>query len=616
MRGEKVARKRLGDLLRDREHVSPIDLEHAIQEQSAQNGMLGEILLSSGKVKKHDLIAALEEVTRTKYVDCTTAHPEPVAIGMVPRAIAEKYCVLPLQMNDRNLQIAMAEPQNLLALDELRFLTGTQIQPRLGFRSEILSAIPAAYGESFSAEWSGENPAEEVQFISTSSSETAQAAMREFQAEMRGAHTPAVDLVSNIIRVAATKKASDIHIEQNVSDATVRIRVDGVLRELARIPGDLRLQLVSRIKILSDMDIAERRISQDGRFLANIGGRQVDLRVSTLPTQYGEKVVIRLLDASAATVAFENLGFSRKNSEQLYKLLAAPQGMILVTGPTGSGKSTTLYSALNFLKSPRVNITTIEDPVEYVIEGVNQVQVNAKAGRTFASCLRSMLRQDPNVVMVGEIRDGETAEIGLTAAQTGHLVLSTLHTNDSISAIARLLDLDVPSFLIASSVTAVVAQRLVRKLCSCRNEAPMSRDLAFRMRGAGFDRIADKMYIPVGCSACEKTGYKGRVGIYEVLVLNEQIRGVIRDGAKERDMRAFARLSGFEPMGADALSKLNAGVTTLEEIMRVVPLQKAQQPSCGDCSQVLCDNFRYCPGCGVNLPDNSVASALAISAGL
>jgi type IV pilus assembly protein PilB len=611
-----VARKRLGDLLRDREHVSTVDLEHAIQEQSAQNGMLGEILLSSGKVKKHDLIAALEEVTRTKYVDCTTAHPEPVAIGMVPRAIAEKYCVLPLQMNDRNLQIAMAEPQNLLALDELRFLTGTQIQPRLGFRSEILSAIPAAYGESFSAEWSGESSAEEVQFISTSSSETAQAAMREFQAEMRGAHTPAVELVSNIIRVAANKKASDIHIEQNVSDATVRIRVDGVLRELARVPGDLRLQLVSRIKILSDMDISERRISQDGRFLANVGGRQVDLRVSTLPTQYGEKVVIRLLDASAATVAFENLGFSRKNSEQLYKLLAAPQGMILVTGPTGSGKSTTLYSALNFLKSPRVNITTIEDPVEYVIEGVNQVQVNAKAGRTFASCLRSMLRQDPNVVMVGEIRDGETAEIGLTAAQTGHLVLSTLHTNDSISAIARLLDLDVPSFLIASSVTAVVAQRLVRKLCSCRDEAPMSRELAFRIRGAGFDRIGDKMFIPVGCAACEKTGYKGRVGIYEVLVLNEQIRGVIRDGAKERDMRAFARLSGFEPMGADALSKLNAGVTTLEEIMRVVPLQKAQQPSCGDCSQVLCDNFRYCPGCGVNLPDNSVTSALAISAGL
>jgi type IV pilus assembly protein PilB len=616
MRGKKVARKRLGDLLRDREHVSPVDLEHAIEEQLAQNGMLGEILLSSGKVKKHDLIAALEEVTRTKYVDCTTAHPEPVAIGMVPRAIAEKYCVLPLQINDRQLQIAMAEPQNLLALDELRFLTGTQIQPRLGFRSEILSAIPAAYGDSFTADWRGENPSEDVQFISTSSSETAQAAMREFQAEQRGAHTPAVELVSNIIRIAAQKKASDIHIEQNVSDATVRIRVDGVLREVARVPGDLRLQLISRIKILSDMDIAERRISQDGRFLANIGGRQIDLRVSTLPTQYGEKAVIRLLDASAATVAFENLGFSRKNSEQLYKLLAAPQGMILVTGPTGSGKSTTLYSALNFLKSPRVNITTIEDPVEYVIEGVNQVQVNTKAGRTFAACLRSMLRQDPNVVMVGEIRDGETAEIGLTAAQTGHLVLSTLHTNDSISAIARLLDLDVPSFLIASSVTAVVAQRLVRKLCSCRNEAPMSRELAYRMRGVGFDRIGDKMFIPVGCAACEKTGYKGRVGIYEVLVLNEQIRSVIRDGAKERDMRAFARLSGFEPMGADALSKLNAGVTTLDEIMRVVPLQIAQQPTCGDCSQVLCENFRYCPNCGVNVPDSSTTSALAMSAGL
>jgi type IV pilus assembly protein PilB len=613
--GAKVARKRLGDLLRDREHVSPVDLEQAIQEQSLQNTLRGEILLSSGKVKKPDLVAALEEITRTKYVDCTTAHPEPAAIALVPKAIAEKYCVLPLRIHDRQLQVAMAEPQNLLALDELRFITGSQVESRLGFKSEILAGLRAAYQESFAEDWVSEGSSqEEVQFISASSSETAQAAMREFQAEMRGAHTPAVELVSNIIRAAASKKASDIHIEQNVSDATIRIRVDGVLRELARVPGDLRLQLVSRIKILSDMDIAERRISQDGRFLANIGGHQIDLRVSTLPTQYGEKVVIRLLDASAATVAFENLGFSRKNSEQLYQLLAAPQGMILVTGPTGSGKSTTLYSALNFLKSPRVNITTIEDPVEYVIEGVNQVQVNSKAGRTFASCLRSMLRQDPNVVMVGEIRDGETAEIALTAAQTGHLVLSTLHTNDSISAIARLLDLDVPSFLIASSVTAVVAQRLVRKLCSCRNEAPISREHAFRMRRAGFDRLGDRMYVPVGCTACEKTGYKGRVGIYEVLVLNEQIRSVIREGAKERDMRSFARLAGFEPMGADALVKLNAGVTTLEEILRVVPLQVSQQPTCGDCSQVLCDNFRYCPSCGVNLPDNSTTSALAMSA--
>lgn len=612
-----MGRKRLGEILRDREHVSPNDLEQAVQEQVRNNGLLGEILLRTGKVSKSDLIAALEELTRTKYVDCSNVFPEPGAIALVAKSIAERYCVLPLSVQNRTLHIAMAEPQNLLALDELRFVTGLRLQPCLGFRSEILAGISSSYQLSIvEAGWAVEDPADDIELISTSSNESSQAAMREFQAELRGAHTPAVRLVSNIICAAANKKASDIHIEQNSSDATIRLRVDGVLRELMRVPNELRLQLVSRIKILADMDIAERRVSQDGRFLANLRECQIDIRVSTLPTQYGEKIVMRLLDASTATVAFENLGFSSQNADQLYNLLGAPQGMILVTGPTGSGKSTTLYSALNFLKSPRVNITTIEDPIEYIIEGVNQVQVNPKAGRTFSSCLRSMLRQDPNVVMVGEIRDGETAEIALTAAQTGHLVLSTLHTNDSISAITRLIDLNVPSFLIASSVTAVIAQRLVRKLCACHSEMPVSREYAYKMRVAGFDDVGEKKYMPVGCPECDKTGYKGRVGIYEVLVLNEHIRAAIRDGAKDDDIRTFAKLAGFEPMRTDALAKLRSGITTLDEIMRVVPVQNEKKQVCEECNQILFPGFRFCPGCGTSLPDPTSNSTMALSTGV
>lgn len=610
-----MSRKKLGELLTDRRHILPADLERAMEEQSRRNTLLGEILLEHGKVTKADLISALEEVTRTKYFDCIHALPQPEALVLLPRAIAERYCVLPLRIERRTLHLAMAEPQNLVALDELRFLAGMRLEPCIGFRQEILAAIDNAYGVRLTEEaWVAElSEDERIEFISTSTSESNKVAMREFQAELRGAHTPAVRIVSSIVRVALAKKASDIHVEQGANDATVRIRIDGVLRELMRVPAELRMQLVSRIKILADMDIAERRVSQDGRFLATVGERQIDLRVSTLPTQYGEKVVMRLLDSAAATVPFERLGFSHANAEQLYKVLAMPQGMVLVTGPTGSGKSTTLYSGLNFLKSPRVNITTIEDPVEYVVEGVNQVQINPKAGRTFASCLRSMLRQDPNVLMVGEIRDGETAEIALTAAQTGHLVLSTLHTNDAVSAITRLVDLNVPSFLVASSVTAVIAQRLVRKLCPCRNEVPVSRDYSFRMRGMGLEP-GEKMYLPVGCGSCERTGYKGRIGIYEVLLLNEQIRAAIRAESKDDELRTMARVAGMESMRDDAMLKVNTGVTTLDEVLRVVPVERDESPSCRECEQLLSTKFKFCPQCGVKLGDLLLPAAVAMPA--
>jgi type IV pilus assembly protein PilB len=604
--GGPMIRKKLGEVLFERKQISWLDLQAAVREQSTDRAvLLGEIILRQGHVDRCVLIAALEELTRTRYVDCSAVQFDAEALSLLPCSAAERYCVLPLKLEGRTLHIALAEPQNLSTLDDLRFLTGVSLKARLGFRDEVLSAITRAYLPIVVDEENWVAGGDAIEFVSASARQSNQLAITEFQEELRGTQTPAVHLVSDIVRTAIVKKASDIHVEQTANEAVIRIRIDGVLRELLRVPSDLRMQLVSRIKILADLDIAERRVSQDGRFLARLESRHIDFRVSTLPTQYGEKIVMRLLEGGAATVPFEELGITDQAAIQLQKLLAAPQGMLLVTGPTGSGKSTTLYSALNILRSPSVNITTVEDPVEYVIPGINQVQVNSKAGRTFASCLRSILRQDPNVVMLGEVRDCETAEIALTAAQTGHLVLSTLHTNDSVSAITRLIDLGVPAYLIASSVTAVIAQRLVRKLCSCRREVPVTQEYAFRMRGAGFDEVGETMYTPVGCDACEMTGYQGRIGIYELLLLNEYLRSAIRAGARDSDVRSLARLSGFESMSDDALRKIHDGITTLDEVQRVVPLQAEATRTCLECSQFLGETFLYCSRCGTPVPEQS-----------
>ncbi|PYU30338.1 MAG: type II secretion system protein GspE [Acidobacteria bacterium] len=466
-------------------------------------------------------------------------------------------------------------------MDELRFVSGMDISPRLGFRAEIKAAIEKHYASAAlsAAEEEGALPAEEkelpeIEFFTTSSRESNQEAIREFQADLRKQTTPAVRLVSAIISAAATKNASDVHIDPQSTRTVVRIRVDGILRDLMEVPSRLQESLISRIKIISDMDIAERRAPQDGRLLARIGRDQIDLRVSTLPTHYGEKVVIRLLDARSALVHFIDLGLSQEDSDLLAQMLAEPQGMLLVTGPTGSGKTTTLYAALNRLRSRTLNIITVEDPIEYVLEGINQVQVKYKLGRAFADCLRSILRQDPNVIMLGEIRDSETAEIALTAAQTGHLVLSTLHTNDSVSAITRLIDLNVPPFLVSSSVSGIIAQRLVRRLCTCRDEVAMSPEYQARLLAAGVEDVETRMCIPVGCSLCDDTGYQGRIGIYEVLVADEGICSAIRAGAEHHEIRSLARSNGMKLMQEQALTKVRMGLTSLDEVLRVVPLRK------------------------------------------
>jgi type IV pilus assembly protein PilB len=599
-----MKRKKLGEILQDLGHISAADLQKLFKEQEGKMVRLGELILERGLVDKKSLVKALEQVSRVPYLDCTAIQSDPPALKSIPKSMAVRLEILPVHVDQSQIVVAMAEPQNIATIDELGFTTGRQISPRFGFRAEILAAIARNYGPFEStasakpAAGEATGDAAEMEFISTSSRQANREAIQEIQVELNQKKTPAVRLVSEIIQKALNKQASDIHIEPQATATAVRIRVDGVLRELDSVPRGIQNSLVSRIKILSDMDIGERRTPQDGRFMVAVGQRKVDMRVSSLPTQYGEKVVIRLLNASAPILSFAELGFSAELADRLAQVLALPQGMLLVTGPKGSGKSTTLYSALNILRKPAVNIVTVEDPVEYALPGVNQVHVNTRAGLTFASCLRSILRQDPNVIMIGEIRDLETAEIATKAAQTGHMVLSTLHTNDSISAVARLLDLGIPEYLIASSVTGILAQRLLRKLCACHIEKQVTPDLAGQLAAAGWLQPPDRIPWPQGCSQCDHTGYKGRVGIYEFLFIDDPIRSVLRGGYKPDLIRIAARAAGMRRMQEDALKKLQAGVTTLEEIIRVVPMEALVASGCERCGQELTPAYRFCPYCG------------------
>lgn len=610
-----MKKKKLGEVMRDRGMISPADLQKIIGEQQGKVIHLGELMLERGLVAKHDLAAALEEVSHIPYMDCSSVVPDSGALKLVPRSMAERLCVLPLRREQNRLVVVMAAPQNLAALDELRFTTGWEISPRLSFRMELQQAIEKHYSteatqmSSYGAVHGAESePFEELEFISTSSRQATQEAIQEAQADLQQKKTPAVLLVSEMIQVAMAKRASDIHIEPRASDTVVRMRVDGVLHDHQLIPRTLQNSLISRVKILSDMDISERRSPQDGRFMVSVGARQLDLRVSTLPTQYGEKVVIRLLETSAPLASYTDLGMPADVAEGLGDLLSVPQGMILVTGPTGSGKSTTLYSSLHKLRQDSVNIVTVEDPVEYVLPGINQVHVNVKAGLTFVSCLRSILRQDPNIIMVGEIRDRETAEIVMKAAQTGHLVLSTLHTNDSVSAIVRLLDLGIPGYLISSSVTGILAQRLVRMLCPCHSLRPATPDFQARLAQVGMSKSPIKMAVPVGCSRCNHTGYAGRIGIYELLRFDESIRNIIRSSGNVDQIRDTARTRGMRLIQEDALEKVLNGTTTLEEVLRVVPMDNTSRVECAECHQHILPTFNYCPSCGTRCAAKSSPS--------
>jgi type IV pilus assembly protein PilB len=601
-----MKKKKLGEVLRERGHISPDNLERAIAEQQEKVVLLGELLLEQNLVTKAEMASALEAVTNVPYVDCGAVSPDTAALRRITQPLARRCLALPIAQQGAKLVVVMAEPQNLTILDELKYAAGMNVSPRFGFREEILQAISKHYGVKSAGDAADATPEREdagnteMEFISTSSRQANQEAIQEAQAELLRRRTPAVKIVSEVIRAAAEKRASDIHIEPQAKGVFVRLRVDGVLRDLQRVPRAMQNTLISRIKILADMDIAERRTPQDGRFMVRIGASTIDMRVSTLPTQYGEKVVMRLLNSEHGIVnLLDQLSMPEEVEGSLRQFLTLPQGMLLVTGPTGSGKSTTLYTALNLLRRPSVNIVTVEDPVEYVLPGINQVHVNNKAGLTFVSCLRSILRQDPNVIMIGEIRDKETSEIAMKAAQTGHLVLSTLHTNDSFSAVTRLLDLGIPGFMIASSVSAILAQRLVRRLCDCRRESTVSAEAQHRLAALGLVTPMESVFVPGGCSDCDQTGYRGRVGVYEILMFNDVVREAIRGGQTSEDLRGIMRGMGMRLMQEDALTKIQEGITSVEEVVRVVPVQTVDVCKvCSHCNNKIVRSVKFCPHCG------------------
>ena len=597
-------KKRLGEVLRERGQISSGDLTNAIENQQGKLVHLGELLLERKLVSRQDLAAALTEVMRVPYEDCGKRRIDREILKLVPAALAKRCCAVAAEIQGAKLVVVMAEPQNLRLIDELRFSVGMELDARLGFRDEIEAAIEKWYGkaeESKAAEKENAVPPADharVEFVSSNPLKREAETTVELEADLLQKSTPAVRLVASILTAAATKRASDIHFEPQASDTVVRFRVDGMLRDYQRIPRTMQNPVISRIKILADMDIAERHAPQEGRFVVKVGGRRIELRAATVATQQGESMVLRLLEADAALQNYASLGMPAKMAESLQRLLGLAQGMMLVTGPTRSGKSTTLYSTVNSLRKPSINIVSVEDPVEYDLAGVKQVEVNGGAGLSFASALRSALRQDANVIMIGEIRDKETAEMAFQAVQTGRLILSTLHTNDSFSAITRLQDLGVAAADIASSLNGVIAQRLIRRLCSCHKQAAATPEFVSQLKAAGVSDPPERESVPVGCEACDLTGYRGRVGIFELLTVNEPMRTVIRASAASEAIRGLAQQSGMKLMQEYALDRAREGITTLEEVQRVIPFEPIPSSVCRSCNAEVSPGFLYCPFCG------------------
>jgi type IV pilus assembly protein PilB len=518
---------------------------------------------------------------------------DPDAVKTISEKVALKYQCLPLKIEGQKLVMAMANPADYDAIQDVQFMSGYTVQPVVAMRSEILDGIQEMYNtdEHLQDFLSQVSDASEFSFIAEDLEN-----VDLDQAESRAAAdtAPVIKMCNLILQEAIRSQASDVHLEPTLNCLQVRMRVDGVLREYIDVPKWLTNPLVSRIKILAALDIAERRLPQDGRVKVKFQNKSVDLRISTLPTHFGEKIVIRVL-GTMAIPKLEEMGFSPWQYSTVMDCLNQPQGMILLTGPTGSGKTTTLYSMIANRRSPEVNIITVEDPIEYQLEGINQVQVNTKAGLTFASTLRSILRQDPDVILIGEIRDLETAEIAFQASITGHLVLSTLHTNDSFGAIVRLLDLGVDRFVLGSSLSLVVAQRLARRIClKCKEAYTPPEDVLKKFR---IDEQDAAYYHGQGCLACGKSGFSGRMGIYEMLRMSGSLKELIRQKANESAMRRAAAVGGTHTLFEDGVSKAREGLTSPEEILRVIEVASDETFPCPKCNAIVSREFKSCPYC-------------------
>ncbi len=593
--------RRLGDLLLDRDLVTPQQLDQAIAEQQRSGEMLGRVLVRLGFVEERAMLECLRNQLALPLVDLEIEIPQPDALALVTEDVAKKYLAIPLEIESKKtLIVAMVDPLNVNAIEDLRFHAGMFIQPVLASTSQIEEAIERHYhlDASVSQVIQSIISSEDEVVVNAVEENDERQAIDELMKEAEG--RPIIRLANWLLRHAVESRASDIHLEPQANDLVVRLRVDGLLREEQRLPRWTQSAIVSRIKVLANLDIAEKRMPQDGRLVAEIDGRRVDMRVSTLPLTTGEKVVMRIVDGSRANIDMKALGLAERDLTRIQSFLARPQGIVLVTGPTGSGKSTLLYAALRHLKHVTRNITTVEDPVEYQIPGINQVQVDEKGKKTFAGALRAILRQDPDVIMIGEIRDKETAQIAFRASVTGHLVLSTVHTNDAANAVTRLVDLGLEPYMVASSLIGVVSMRLVRTLCPrCRE--PYDADVADvnRLTGAAVsERHAMQLWRPKGCPHCSESGFTGRTGIYEVLEMDESMRGLVSRGGTDTEVRTLAVDGGMRAIGEDGLEKCFAGTTTVDEVSRVVWLPEQGVKVCGSCGNVISQDFEYCPGCG------------------
>ncbi|MGZ5296686.1 MAG: GspE/PulE family protein [Actinomycetota bacterium] len=551
--------KQLGQILIEQGLITSAQLEQALEEHRKTPKSLGRVLIDLGLIKEADLVRALAEQVGLEYVDLAEYHIDPSSTMLLPDALARRYRAIPIGERDGKLLVAMSDPANVYALDDIRTITNRDVQPVVATAADVEQAIQKFAGMDG-----------QVEALASQASEQLEGDDEQLEAALEEA--PIVKLVQAIMTQAVGDRASDVHIEPTERDVRVRFRVDGVLHDTMHSPKNIQGGLISRLKVMADLNIAEKRVPQDGRISMRVGGRTLDLRVATLPTVYGEKIVIRVLDKSQALLRLEDLGFSDDSYKRFSASFSKPYGAILVTGPTGSGKSTTMYATLNILNQEDRNIITVEDPVEYRLDGVNQMQVNPKAGLTFASALRSILRADPDIVLIGEIRDKETATIAIEAALTGHLVLSSLHTNDAASAISRLVEMDVETFLVASAIDCVVAQRLFRLLCERCKEAykPEHSELV----AAGYPEWLipeiDTLFRPAGCSACSNTGFRGRAGLYEVMPMSEEIQRLTVDRASADELRKTAIEQGMMTLRDDGLEKARVGRTSIGEIARVV----------------------------------------------
>lgn len=566
---EKPRQDRLGRLLLENNLIDEDQLNEALVEHNDSGKSLGRVLIDRGVLTEGQLTSVLAEQIGIRYVDLTSYDVDPEAATLVDVNLARRYTIMPIDFDHGKLMVAMADPTNVFALDDVRIMTGMEILPVVSTRDDIKTAIDRY----FRATTEVEETFEELPYIEMEEEEEEED-VREWELKDAGEDAPIVKYVNLIITEAVQEHASDVHIEPGEKDVRIRYRIDGVLHEIRRSPRKIHPGLVSRIKILASMNIAERRVPQDGRFHMDAGKQVIDLRVATLPTVHGEKVVLRILDRASILISLSDLGIEAQPLGVFSTSFKRPYGTVIVTGPTGSGKTTTLYAALSELNRREVNVITVEDPVEYQLKGINQVQVNTKVGLTFAATLRSILRCDPDIVMIGEIRDPESAKMAIESALTGHLVLCTLHTNDAPSAITRMVEMGIEAFLIASAVDSVISQRLARRLCTrCKEKTTYKTEY---LEEIGFlsedDETAMTLYKakPGGCPFCNGTGFRGRVGLYEVLSVDEDIEKLVVTMATAHTIGMAARENGMRTLRQDGWVKVKRGVTSVEEVLRVV----------------------------------------------